>query len=137
VIAHITALTALLTTAGIRVSYVDGPEVPVLPYVLLWGGAGLPGVDQPITDVRTDIDSMIGVTAVALTPEAVLIVQSAVRAVLAPSGSAKTLTVTGRIASMRLADSQPITVDTAVVDTATNRHPCYGVDLYRLISIPA
>lgn len=133
-IAEVAAIRALIPYTTY---FVDVPTTPAYPYVLVWSGSGAPGVEQDVTDARTDIDTMVGVTAVAGTADGVLIVQAAVRAVLCPAGQPKSLTVPSRTAVLRLFDSQPVTVDTDVTITATGRHPAYGVDLYRLISVPA
>ena len=134
--AHIDAIRALIPST-FTTYFVDVPTAPTYPYVLIWSSAGTPGMEQALTDERTDIDTQIGATMAAGTPEGVLIVQSAVRAVLMPGGKPKSLTVPGRVAVLRLEDSRPIAVDRDVTIPTTNRFPAYGVDLYRLISTPA
>jgi hypothetical protein len=136
-IAHIAAIRALLVPLGWATYYVDVPDTPALPYVLLWSSAGLPGVEQSVDGARTDIDTTVGLTAVAGTPDGVLIVQKATRGILAPGGLPKSLTVTGRVAVLSLFDSRPIAVDPAVTVPTTNRPVSYGVDVYRLMSVPA
>ena len=133
-LAHIAAIKALLTphTAYDTIA----PANPTMPYYLVWGPGGTPGAEQSITDARTDIDAMIGVTTVAANPTAVRVAQAQARAILAPSGHAVALTVTGRTAWLRLFDSQPIMADPAVTLPDTGQ-ACYGVDTYRLISTPS
>jgi len=133
-LAHITAIKALLTA---HTAYdTAAPANPPMPYYLVWGPGGTPGVEQAVDDVRLDIDAMIGVTTVAANPTAVRVAQGQSRGVLAPGGHAVALTVTGRAAWLRLFDSQPIEPDNAVTLPDTG-HPCYGVDMYRLISTPS
>lgn len=131
-LAHIAAVKALLAPLGYAVYYVDVPEAPTLPYVLLWGTGGTPGPERPLSG-PTDLTDRLGVTCVAGTPEGVLIVAARVRGVL--DGAEPT--VTGRRAWLHLWDSRAVQVDRDVTFPGTNRHPAYGVDLYRLTSAPA
>lgn len=130
-LAHITAIKALLAPVG-AVYYVDVPDAPALPYVLLWGSSGVPSDDVPISGAD-DLTDLLGVTAVAGTPDGVLIVRSRVRTLLDGAHPI----VAGRLVTLRLFDSRPTQVDREVTIPNTNRHPAYGVDLYRLTSVPA
>lgn len=132
--AHLASITALLTPHTVYPT--EAPAAPSMPYYLLWASGGTPGVEQAVDDVRLDIDAMVGVTTVATSDDGVRIAQAQARAILAPSGRAKVLTVTGRSAILRLADSRPVEVDTDVVYPGTGS-PFFGVDMYRLISTPA
>lgn len=133
---HVTALKAALAPLGYPVHFVDVVGEPAYPYVLLWTSAGTPSTELPLCDTA-DIDDTVGVTGVGLSPEAVLAVLSRVRGVLSPSGRPVPLTVPGRAAWTRLRDSRTVQADRDVTVTGTNRHPFYGVDLYRLVSTPA
>jgi hypothetical protein len=128
----IDAIKALLAPLGYPVYYVDAPDHPAMPYVLLWGSSGVPSPEQAIAG-PSDLTDSLGVTTVAATPEAVLIVRARIRTVL--DGARPT--VAGSLVWLNLTDSRPTAVDRDVTDPATNRHPAYGVDMYRLVSVPA
>jgi hypothetical protein len=128
----IDAIKALLAPLGYPVYYVDAPDRPTMPYVLLWGSSGVPSSEQAIVGPG-DLTDLLGITTVAATPEAVLIVRSRVRTVLDDSRP----TSAGSLVWLNLADSRPTAVDRDVTDPTTNRHPAYGVDMYRLIAVPA
>ena len=130
-IAHLAAIKALVSPL-MPVYIGDATGATVLPYSLLWASGGLPGVEQAVDAIRTDIDTTIGVTTVATTAEGALIAQKRVRGVLAPGGSAKSLTVSGRIAWVVL-DGPPFTA----VDRDVTPHVVWAMDVYRLISTPA
>lgn len=130
-LAHIAAIKALLAPVG-AVYYVDVPDAPAMPYLLLWGSSGVPSDDVPISGAD-DLTDVLGVTAVAGTPEGVLIVRDRVRALLDGAHP----TVAGRVVTLQLFDSRATQVDREVTIPTTSRHPSYGVDLYRLTSVPA
>ena len=122
-----TALAALYTTY-----VVDVPDTPVLPYFVLWGPAGtLPEESTVAGQLSTDFDTDVYVTAVAGTAEGVLTMQAAARTAL------RSLTVTGHLVALTLTDSRPLMVDRDVILPNTDRHPVYGVDVYRLQSTPS
>lgn len=103
---------------------------PAFPYVLLWGSGGVPS-EFSLTGA-VDLADRLGVTTVALDADAVRAAQARVRSALdglATSTSSRRLW-------LRLADSRPFEVDREVTDTATNRQPIFGADLYRLDSTP-
>lgn len=129
--AHYAAIEAALT--ALYTAYVvDVPDTPTLPYYVLWGPAGtLPEESTVAGRLSTDFDTDVYVTAVAGTGEGVLTMQAAARSALA------TVTVSGRSVAVTLADSRPLMVDRDVVLPDTDRHPVYGVDVYRLQSTPA
>lgn len=131
-IGHINAVRALLASTGYEVYYVDVPEVPTLPYVLLWSSSGRMTAEA-LCGARDALDEQLGVTTVAGTPDGVLIAQQAVRARL--DGSQPM--VSSRRAWLDLVDSQQVQVDRQTTIPDTNRHPAYGVDLYRYRSVPA
>lgn len=127
---HIDAIRALL--AGVVTTYyVSVPNTPTYPYVLLWSTSGVPGFEQSV-EGPGDLTDNIGATAVAATPDGVLVVRDRVRVLLDGSHPA----VAGRLTWLNLYDSLPTTLDTDVTLTGTG-HPAYGVDMYRLISTPA
>lgn len=130
-LAHITAVKALLAPLGYAVYYVDVPEAPAFPYVLLWGTGGIAGPEQPMSG-PADLTDRLGVTCVAGTPEGVLIAAARVRGVLDGAEPA----VAGRRVWLSLWDSRAVQVDREVTIPNTNRHPAYGVDLYALTSVP-
>ena len=119
--------------AALRTTYfVDVPATPVLPYYLLWGPAGtLPEESTVAGQLAADFDTDVYVTAVAGTGEGVLTMQAAARSALA------SVTVSGRSVALTLTDSRPLMVDRDVILPDTDRHPVYGVDVYRLQSTPA
>lgn len=129
--AHYAAIQVKL--AALYATYfVDVPVTPVLPYYLLWGPAGtLPEELSATGQLATDFDTDVYVTAVAGTGEGVLTMQAAARSALA------TVAVTGRLVVLTLTDSRPLMVDRDVVLPDTDRHPVYGVDVYRLQSTPS
>lgn len=135
--AHIAAITAVLEPLGWPVHFVDATGQTTPGYVLLWTGAGAPGTEVAVCGTLTDLDARVGITAVAGTPDGVLDMQAAIRAVLQPAGRPLALAVPGRRAVLRLTDSQDVQVDRDVVYPPANRNPSFGVDLYRLVSTPA
>lgn len=131
--AHIDAIRALLEPYGKPVYFVDVPEAPTYPYVLLWTSAGRMVSDE-VCGKLDDLNDILGVTIVGATPDAVLVAAPRVRSYLMD----KQPQVEGRhVQPLRLFDSQNVDVDTDVTVPATNRHPAFAVDLYRLISEPA
>jgi hypothetical protein len=127
--AHITAIRALAEPLY-PTHYAEVHGDPTYPYVLVWSSPGRL-TTATLSDALDILDDTLGVTAVALTGEGVLAVQAAVRAVL----HGATLAVPGRFAGLRLAGSQPVAVDHTVTLT-DGRHPAYGVDTYRIHSVP-
>jgi hypothetical protein len=130
-LAHLEAVQALLDPLGYPVYFVDVPQVPTYPYVLLWSSAGHM-VAEAICDEQADLDDLLGVTFVAGTPAAALVVAAAVRRVLMDSEP----DVAGWSSLLRLFDSRPVQVDRDVTNPALNRHPAYGVDIYQYRSTP-
>jgi hypothetical protein len=129
--AHIAAIEALLAPLGYETYYVDVPETPTIPYVLLWSSNGTTTEERPIgypAPADDDLTDLLGVTCVAGTAYGVLTLRAAVRGVLNDSRPA----VPGRYAELHLFDSQNTQVDRDVTP-----HVPYGVDLYRLTSVPA
>lgn len=131
----ITAIRAALTAAGVTNYYVDAPSDRTYPYALVWSSAGRPDIEAAVVESSAFSDD-VGVTVVAASPEGVLTVTGRVRAALAPF-EAGSVTVAGRVTYLSRYDSRPVQVDRDVTITNTNRHPAFGVDMYRLVSTPA
>lgn len=129
--AHYTAIEAALT--ALYVTYVvDVPATPTLPYYVLWGPAGtLPEESTVAGQLSTDFDTDVYVTAVAGTAEGVFTMQAAARSALS------SLSVAGHLVAVTLSDSRPLMVDRDVILPNTDRHPVYGVDVYRIQSTPS
>lgn len=132
---HIAAIRALIPTAY-ATYFVDVPEAPTYPYVLLWTSAGAPGIETPVCDTNRDLDAVIGITHVATTPDGALIATEQTRRVLQPGGGILRLNVPGRAAWLKRFDSRDVQVDRDVTLPASNRRPSFAVDLYRLTSAP-
>lgn len=130
---HFEAVRALLEPFGKPVHIIDAPGSPTYPYVLLWGSPGLLQAAEA-DGVQDDIDDLVGVTHVAATPEAALVVVDRVRSYLM---GARPVVEGRHVQPLRLFDSRNVEVDRDVTMPATNRHPAYAVDLYRLVSEPA
>ena len=121
------ALSALYATY-----HVAAPDTPTLPYYIVWGPSGaLPEEVTVAGQLWDDVDTDVYVTAVAGTAEGVLTMQAAARTVM------RAVTVTGRHVALTLTDSRPLMVDRDVILPNTDRHPVYGVDVYRLQSTPS
>ena len=129
---HVSAVEKILTGAGHTVYFVDVPEKPTYPYALLWSTSGTL-VSESLCGSDDDLDEPLGVTAAAGTPEGVLIFQGLVRELL--DGSSPV--VAGRSTNLDLTLSQRVEVDRDVTIVDTNRHPAFGVDLYRYRSTAA
>lgn len=134
--AHIAAIKALIPSAY-TVYFVDVPDAPTYPYVLLWTSAGSPGVEANMCGANLDIDAVVGVTHVATSPDGVLAATAKTRPALQPGGRIKRLAVPDRAAWIEFYDAQNVQVDRDVTLPSSNRHPAYAVDLYRLTSTPA
>jgi hypothetical protein len=133
VIGELDAVRALLDELGWPVYYVDAPTRPdVLPYVVLVSSSGRMAGPALCADL-TDLDELLRVMVVHTTPEGVVDAHEQVRATLHDAHPA----VTGRSVTVRLFTSEPVAVDRDMTIVATNRHPAYGVDIYRLTSVPA
>lgn len=131
----IAAIRAALTAAGVTNYYVDVPSSRTYPYALVWSSAGRGDIEAAVAESSAFSDD-VGVTVVAASPEGVLSVAGRVRAALAPF-EAGSVAVAGRVTWLNHYDSRPVQVDRDVTITATNRHPAFGVDMYRLVSTPA
>ena len=139
--AHIAAIRARLETltftgrgVGDLVYLVDVPEsvAPSFPYFLIWSSTGRE-VTESLGDCDTFIDDQVGVTVVALTPDGVWSAAAKARGAL----SGHVLAVSGyQPQPLRLTESRAVQADRDVTLPNVNRHPYFGVDLYRLVSEP-
>ncbi len=134
--AEIAAVKARLTPLGKAVHEIEVTGTLTYPYYLLWSSAGNPPVERSVRAETTDVDDYIGVTTVAVTVSSLHDAMAAARGALCPSGLPSALTVTGRVATLDFSEARPIQADNDVTLTS-GVHPLYGVDLYRLVSIPA
>lgn len=127
------AIEARVKSTGLPVYLTDVPEgvSPTFPYVIVWFGTGkIVPDDLGDTDLLAD---RIGVTNVGVTPESVLSITARTRAVLrgwAPAPSA------WHVQPLRIFDGQDVQPDRDVTLPDSNRHPYFGVDLYRLVAEP-
>lgn len=129
---HLLAVKPLIEALRYTVYVGDAPGAPTYPYVLLWGSGGRLVSDEA-DGQQDDLNDLLGVTMVATTADAALMIPPAVRAVLIGAR----LVVAGRhVQPLRLANSQSVQVDQQVSLPPTNRHPAYVVDQYRVISEP-
>lgn len=128
--AHVAAIRALVTPHyPAHVVEVEGS--PTYPYVLLWLSGRL--VADSLCDEPADLDDTLGVTMVGLTADAVMAMQKILRDTLHGARPV----VAGRSVELRLRDSRTIQADRDIQLTGSTAHPKFGVDLYRLVSVPA
>lgn len=133
--ATVDALRAALTDAGLTNYFVDVPDAPTLPYVLLWLSPGAPPLEDSVAP-QGDLETQLGVTNVGATPEAALVTAGLSRAALVSFAVGSTAVV-GRVTWVNLYDSRPVRVDRDATTPAVDRHPATAVDMYRLRSTPA
>lgn len=137
-LAHVTAIRDAIEARGFTTYLSDVPPgVTTYKYVLVWLPPAATAGEQALAGSEGDLSVVVGITAVGETPEAVLAVSGTGVVGAFGNNDPTELTVSGRRAWMRLIDVQPIQVDRDVTIPGTNRHPYYGVHLYRLTSIPA
>lgn len=111
-------------------------EIPPVPYFVLAGPSwGVPE-EAPVCGVDEALDAEFRLTAVAGNPEAAGILLGKARALLSPAGAWTPIPYDGRSVSVKFVRSEVLGVDRDVTIAATNRHPGYGVDTYRLVSEP-
>ena len=115
---------------NIEVYFGDVPGEPTYPYVLLWCSPGL--LEAVEADgAQDDLNEPLGVTYVAETSDAVLVVADRCRKLLVGAQP----TAAGRyVQPLRLEDSRAVRADEAWTLPNTDRHPAYAVDIYRLRS---
>ena len=131
-IAELDAITDALEALGWPVHYVDVPEHPTeLPYLVLGSSSGRMFGPALCADL-TDLDDLLRVMVVHHNPQAVVLAHEQVRATLHNTHPP----VEGRAMTVRLLGSEPVAVDRDMTIAPTNRHPAYGVDIYRVTSVP-
>jgi len=128
------AMKARLEDTGRQVYLVDVPEgiTPTYPYYLIWSTTGSDETSS-LDDEDEYLDDRVGVTNVGLTPEAVWSAAAKSRGLLV----GHSLAVDGRkVEPFRRPEARDVQADRDVTLPNTNRHPYFGVDLYRLVSQP-
>lgn len=140
-IAELRALRDKITAAGVpaHIGQVPGStdsKVPTPPFASLRA----PGFDLHDDETLTEdgsvasFDVRVGVTET--TDSNVYVSLAAVRAAVAPGLGPVPLDVPGRHAAVQWVRSEFVTTDRDVTYGATNRHPGFGVDTYRITSQP-
>lgn len=128
IVAHRTAVLELLEQTGNHVHDGAPPNLPPLPYVVLWS-SGLRRVGSRWCGDQDDADMLFSTTVVAKTGADVARVQENVHAALVNAPVA----VSGRSCQrVKHEDSQP-----ADPDYDTDPPLITAVDVWRLISVPA
>lgn len=128
------AMKARLETTGRQVYLVDVPPgvTPAYPYYLIWSTTGSEETSS-LDDEDEYLDDRVGVTNVGLTPEAVWSAAKKSRSLLVDHA----LAVEGhKVEPFRRPEARDVQADRDVTLPNTNRHPYFGVDLYRLVSQP-
>lgn len=134
--AEVAAVKARLTPLGRTVHEITASGTLTYPYYILWSSTGNAPVERSVRAETTDIDDHIGVTTVGLTASSVRDGAAAARGALCPNGLPSSLTVTGRVVVLTFSEARPIQVDMDVA-LVSGARVMYGVDLYRLVSVPA
>ena len=137
--AHLQALRTLLAPLGypVHLFHAEGRsdvEVPPVPYLVLRGPSWADPDDEPVCGPGADLDARVMVTATASTVEGALVVLARVRNHLMPHA---VLPVAGRHAALtrHRSEVEP-QVDQDLRLPGSDRHPGFGVDSYRLHSVP-
>jgi hypothetical protein len=130
---HVTAVLALLTSAGITCHDGAVPANPSYPYAVFYINDGArDDVDISFESVRQSYD--VQITSVGATAASARIY--ATKAITALLDVVPT--VTGRTCwPIRLEASQSVREDRDVTIPTTATHPFYAVDVYRLASVPS
>lgn len=130
--ALVQSVTDRLISAGLTAYWLEVPDKPAYPYVLLWSSGGNLATVTVCAE-RDHLSDRLGVTCVSQSALGVLDVVRRTRAALTgwspASGS-------WHVQPLVVVDSQQAQVDRDVVLPNTNRHPSYAVDLYRLLGEP-
>lgn len=130
--AHLLAIKALIQPLGYPVHIGDVAGSATYPYVLLWASGGDVRADE-LDGAQDDLNDLVGVTMVASSADAALMIPPAVRAALI---GARPVVAGRHVQPLRLYDSQRVQSDPQITLPSNNRHPAFVVDLYRLISEP-
>lgn len=125
----VAAVRDLIEDEGVTTHFVNVPEEPTYPYVLVWSSPGAIATEA-LSDDDDHISDVIGLTYVAEIPESVLdlagVVRPLVRRTRMSLGG-------GVIAWLRPHDSQTVQVDRSV-NLPGIGHPAYAVDLLRVVT---
>lgn len=135
-IRHLQAMKSLIEAAGFEVWLIDATGSTRWPRVTITPAYARPGVDRPLSGSRDDIDEDVRVTSAGLAAESVVPVAARVRAILSPGNGPGRLDVPGRSAAVQFVRRELTGVDRGITDTATDRHPIYTVETFRLVSVP-
>ncbi len=130
---HFAAIKVMLEPLGRQIYTIEATGSPTYPYLLLWGLPGQLTADA-VDGVQKTYSDLLRVTSVGATPEAAMEVRRLSRGLLLDQRPF----VEGRfVHELRMVDAMDVMPDRDVTMPQTNRHPAYGVDVYRLISDPA
>ncbi|PSK96698.1 uncharacterized protein DUF3168 [Haloactinopolyspora alba] len=130
---HIAAVSALIPTDVAALYDGQVPTEPAYPYNVIWSTGGT-RPSTSLTEEMSQLEVSLYVTTVAATAESVRIIQGSVRDALLGVRPV----VSGRSCwRLSILYSEPIRQDADVTIPATTLHPMYGVDVWRLASIPA
>lgn len=110
--------------------------IPPMPYFVLAGPTWGTPEEAPVCGVDEALDAEFRLTAVAANPESAAILLGRARRLLSPGTAWTRIPYVGRRVQVKFVRSEVLDVDRDVTIPATNRHPGYGVDSYRLVSEP-
>ena len=130
--ALIDSVIARLAAHGVTAYWLEVPDKPTWPYVVLWSTAGRLR-RETYAATADHLADRLGVTMVSQSALGVLDHAANVRSVL--DGWAPT-SPTWHLVPLALWDSQQAQPDLAVKLPVTGRHPYYAVDLYELRGEP-
>lgn len=135
--AHLEAVRALVASGTGKTAYtLSVPANPSFPYYIVSLAYGRAD-DRALDGTADGADLDVRVRAVALTPDAALILADLARAALCPSGRPASVTVAGWRAEIRWLRHEADYIDPDEFDRATNTNPALSVDTYRLQATPA
>lgn len=130
---HFEAIKTLLAPLGRQVHVIQAPGSPTYPYFMLWGLPGELGSDG-LDGEQKVVSDLLRVSSVGKTVESVMELRRLSRPLLIEQRPI----VAGRfVHPLRMTSAEEIQPDEDVTMPDTNRHPSFGVDIYRLISEPA
>lgn len=139
--AHLRALAAHLEPLGYpvhlyRAEGARAEETPPVPFLVL-GGSWSRGEDAPLCDSTETLDTTIRITGTASTTEGAGVVMDRVRLLLSPGGGWSSVPMEGRAVQVKRlrAEVDPM-ADPDLRLPNSDRHPGFGVDSYRLRSVP-
>lgn len=124
--AIIDAVKARLLAAGVTTYWIEVPDQPKYPYVLLWGPSWGQG-EGSLGDCDS-VDVPLFCTNVAVNPDLALTMSTRTRAVL----DRAVFEVGSRHVEIKYQQSEIVDVDKQVTLPEPNRHPAFAVDAYRL-----